>query len=1031
MSMMSAKRQCPEQIASRARGNGYESGKHEERDRQIGVTKYSPKILAEQDAVLHIYAVWNWNRTDPRDSFDECRKRVLCVGSNAPDIFELKDFWRFYKDQSTGNLGKHASVVSLLARAKQFNAGYKRVTGTGIENETVAEINHWLRRVLPLEEGSGVKNITKPKYNYKPADLERNLKALWQCKGHDFVHPRTLFQFHFLLLLFCHSGARISALLKPGVKYKDIQLVLRRTPKGDPELFFKVDQRHVKNNPDPENTKFGVTGREHHLLRYNAVFFLLQLAFVDGALDCELFLKIMRGKGDGPIPWHDAWQDVPVCRAVDRQGVLHPTKAMGEGAFMGIFKRLLGSEYSYDTVSMHAIRRELGKQLDERYTETERSQHILHKDNKIFGTSYVAFVSSCDGFAAFMRESPDHSVIDYFQGLGQFWQPNLPTSLPASLERKVLEHPEIAACDRQIQNAVDEEARAKAMTARQNTIKRHRRSALKRHRVEAMEAKQHERLLHGVPSDVDDDYDSLDDLIPEKSRLARAMDGTSALSCDEQLRYMRDALFLLENDWSVYYRPGEEPEKGTCRFCHKALASIKKRDRCNHVHRCRKSATAKLLGVLQSEVEFCYFCMEFFRADEWQEHCRHHLSTVKKRCGAITYQHTLIRPAFCPLCMQAEDARPSVRLQYWERDADARKHVELCHGWKWTCRACDFVADGPESGYSHLHDVHHYNIPKLNLVTKTRPSTVPESEALLDPATGSVSKAVGSDVESWDQTMIDLSSLPSTPPSGATSSPKHSRNTTSNCLAPSVLMQCPDAAADAPNMSTQLVERTTSPNECPTPLQTIDSFIPGEEHLHRRCDSISLGATDCGSETAWPDLGDSSRPSSPATGESPRTPPMESATDFASYASDALFVLDAMDATMTDDDGDCGTPLPSSPKTLHSGLSPSTPVIASAIADEELNGLAPEAPPVCALHDELKRPRIKLRVRPTSGGAPCSVTSRPQSVLSPSTATARPRVRITLKTGSVKRRMALCQDAGYKEDEGQSHKKRRILLRTR
>ncbi|PWI65254.1 hypothetical protein PCL_07304 [Purpureocillium lilacinum] len=44
---------------------------------------------------------------------------------------------------------------------------------------------------------------------------------------------------------------------------------------------------------------------------------------------------------------------------------------------------------------------------------------------------------------------------------------------------------------------------------------------------------------------------------------------------------MRDALFLLENDWSVYYRPGEEPDKRACRFCLEALASIKKRDRCS------------------------------------------------------------------------------------------------------------------------------------------------------------------------------------------------------------------------------------------------------------------------------------------------------------------------------------------------------------------------------------------------------------------------------------------------------------------
>lgn len=106
--------------------------------------------------------------------------------------------------------------------------------------------------------------------------------------------------------------------------------------------------------------------------------------------------------------------------------------------------------------------------------------------------------------------------------------------------------------------------------------------------------------------------------------------------------------------------------------------------------------------------------------------------------------------------MQAEDLYPNVRLQYWERDADARKHIERCHGWSWTCRGCDFVADGPESGYSNLHDVHHYNIPKLNVATKTKSSATPKLEPLLDPATGSVSKVVGSDKESWDRVMSDL-----------------------------------------------------------------------------------------------------------------------------------------------------------------------------------------------------------------------------------------------------------------------------------
>ncbi|KAJ6439168.1 telomere-associated RecQ helicase [Purpureocillium lavendulum] len=190
-------------------------------------------------ALLLVLLVWILIR-----DFDECKKRVLCDGSKAPDLFELKDFWRFYKDQSIGRLGNHATATSLLARAKQFNAGYKRRTGSEIGEETVAEINHL--------SGSGVQNITKSKNNYKPADLDRNLKALWLRKDLGFVHPRILFQFHFILLGFCHSGARRNALLKPGVKYKDIQLVLRRTPKGDPEFFFKVDQRHV--NRDPETT---------------------------------------------------------------------------------------------------------------------------------------------------------------------------------------------------------------------------------------------------------------------------------------------------------------------------------------------------------------------------------------------------------------------------------------------------------------------------------------------------------------------------------------------------------------------------------------------------------------------------------------------------------------------------------------------------------------------------------------------------------------------------------------------------------
>ncbi|PWI64077.1 hypothetical protein PCL_00009 [Purpureocillium lilacinum] len=369
------------------------------------------------------------------------------------------------------------------------------------------------------------------------------------------------------------------------------------------------------------------------------------------------------------------------------------------------------------------------------------------------------------------------------------------------------------------------------------------------------------------------------------------------------------------------------------------------------------------------------------------------LAVMVQRLKVIDYDKYMGSPTW-PTCGTIDNGNVTLTLGSTSNYATAGiGHAE----------AVTFVADGPESGYSHLHDVHHYNIPKLRFATKTETSTANTSKALLDPATASVSKAVDSETES---------------------------RTTPDCLPPSVFMQCPDAAEDVPDMSTQLLERTAPPDECSTRMQMVRSFVPGEEHLYWRCNSTNLGASDCGVDSDCSDLGFGSGPSSPATTDSPCTPPTESAIDFVSYATDALFILDAMDASMTDDDGECGNPLPSSPKTACRGSSPSMQAVAPVIVDEEPSGLASELPqtsPVCVLHDVPKRPRIKLKLRPTSGGAPCSAIDQPPSVLSTPTATALPRVRITLKTG----RMALDQDAEYKTDEGQSHKKRRILLKTR
>ena len=91
--------------------------------------------------------------------------------------------------------------------------------------------------------------------------------------------------------------------------------------------------------------------------------------------------------------------------------------------------------------SIHAIRRLLGKKVDELYTEVQRSQHLTRADARIFGQSYVANLSSVDGQAAFLGEQIDHSHVDYFQSLERFREPGLPCDLPAHVEERLKKDP--------------------------------------------------------------------------------------------------------------------------------------------------------------------------------------------------------------------------------------------------------------------------------------------------------------------------------------------------------------------------------------------------------------------------------------------------------------------------------------------------------------------------------------------------------------------------------------------------------------
>lgn len=113
--------------------------------------------------------------------------------------------------------------------------------------------------------------------------------------------------------------------------------------------------------------RFGITGYEHAVLRYDVVFLLINFAIADGALDRHAFMHIIDGEGEGPIEWLPEAQDRFICQAIDSSGNCHPSKWMTGSTFDSIFARVLMKDYNYSKASVHAIRRQVAKGLDGTY----------------------------------------------------------------------------------------------------------------------------------------------------------------------------------------------------------------------------------------------------------------------------------------------------------------------------------------------------------------------------------------------------------------------------------------------------------------------------------------------------------------------------------------------------------------------------------------------------------------------------------------------------------------------------------------
>lgn len=87
-----------------------------------------------------------------------------------------------------------------------------------------------------------------------------------------------------------------------------------------------------------------------------------------------------------------------------------------------------------------------------------------------------------------------------------------------------------------------------------------------------------------------------------------------------------------------------------------------------------------------TDVHYCHLCLNWIVGPaEWANHCQTHLNDLdSKRCGTITYCHTLIRPAYCPFCLGNTFRSARQRLESWCRDHALWQHVDRhLQGRRW------------------------------------------------------------------------------------------------------------------------------------------------------------------------------------------------------------------------------------------------------------------------------------------------------------------------------------------------------------
>ncbi|KKK18808.1 hypothetical protein AOCH_003098 [Aspergillus ochraceoroseus] len=218
------------------------------------------------------------------------------------------------------------------------------------------------------------------------------------------------------------------------------------------------------------------------------------------------------GQNELVLRWNDEARNRCIIRPATAEGVSEDP--LTKESYQADFRRIMAAACYYVTATVHAMRRALGAAVEEKYSLTHTAQILTQKSTAVFGNNYLADCSSVDATNTVRRKPVEHGHVEYFQGFGQFHEAGLPRRLPFEEEQSIEADPRLQARMKELCDAVEKQVLCK--------------------------------------------------LMPELGCLVAVISSNAPLSFDEKASVVRDLYTQCLRDFTVVYRPREEPIQGCC-----------------------------------------------------------------------------------------------------------------------------------------------------------------------------------------------------------------------------------------------------------------------------------------------------------------------------------------------------------------------------------------------------------------------------------------------------------------------------------